>query len=103
MAGMPGGRAGISEAQPISCHIEEALVDGELVSMTQFGILEDVLVNVIPLLLLLLTLPLPTIFCTLLLGRVTNCAVARLPSAVFTCTVDPPSETKLYGDVPGIK
>ena len=72
MVCMPGGRAGSSEAQPISCHIDEVLVvlllrdAGELVSITQFGILDDEFDNVIPLLVLLLLLefPLPTTFCT---------------------------------------
>ena len=50
MVCMPGGRAGSSEAQPISCHIAEALLVGlllrgdtvvELVSITQLGILEE--------------------------------------------------------------
>ena len=92
MVCMPGGRAGSSEAQPISCHIDEALLVGlvlripddavdvvELVSRTQFEILEaDALDKVIPLFVLLLVPPL------LLFGTLTNCAVARFPSAVFT-------------------
>ena len=92
---MPGGRAADrSEAQPISCHIDDALVgfllprEGEfVVSKTQFGILEvvvaaDVLERVI---LLLLELPLvPAPFCTELFGTVTNWAVAKLPSDVLT-------------------
>ena len=100
MVCMPGGRAGSSEAQPISCHIDEVTlfvellirefdVVVELVSITQFEILEeDALESVIPLVSCLLPspllLPFPTVFCTELLGTVTNCAVARLPSAVFT-------------------
>ena len=51
----------------------------ELVSRTQFEILEaDALDKVIPLVVLLLVPP------PLLFGTLTNCAVARFPSAVFT-------------------
>lgn len=107
---MPGGRAGkCSEAQPISCHIDEAILTGlllrgevvvELVSITQFGILdEDALDKVIPLVVLLPLFPLPTT----LFGTVTNWAVARLPSAVFIWIVDPPSNIELLGTEPGIR
>ena len=37
------------------------------------------------------------------LGTVTSCAVAILPSDVFTCTVWPPSAVRLKGTDPGIK
>ena len=88
MVCMPGGRAGSSEAQPISCHIDEVtllvelLLRGvdvvvELVSITQLGILEeDAFERDIPFVICRLPspllLPFPTVFCTELFGTVTN-------------------------------